>query len=400
VQTRLLLRLPRAKSEDVLLPLLEIFLSRGFNASATIHNQSSLHMALWRGHEKSAFALVRAGADIYQTAPKSLVPEEGDEDVWTSLEACSDMYGNKTAFSLEQAANASAAIAGPRTRRKILRASAGDTSKMAEKALKTAKTLLAAGRSSEAAGAYTEAIEYPVDALEKQDRGIALKNLSTCLTRVGRMEDAVRYARQFCREFPGTPCPFFTLATTIWHRQAMNEKNTNEIVECVEKADRLLGHARGNEPWLMDIRLGEMRAKLRNLKESAKRAQNAGPAVKAAQTAIDEFNKDDMDIAKAAHAISTVWMRDVLAASKAFENVWKNSLSMLIQPTVRNPATFQQLTTAARMKCFLILRSPSNAQACLKNNRLRSPLRATHHTRMYPMQQEKYSPSYALTALR
>jgi hypothetical protein len=34
-------------------------------------------MALNHGHEKSAFALVRAGADIYQTAPKSLVPKEG-----------------------------------------------------------------------------------------------------------------------------------------------------------------------------------------------------------------------------------------------------------------------------------------------------------------------------------
>jgi ankyrin repeat protein len=74
-------------SEDVLLPLLEIFLARGFDASATIHNQSSLHMALNHGHEKSAFALVRAGADIYQTVPKSLAPEEGDEDVWTALEA-------------------------------------------------------------------------------------------------------------------------------------------------------------------------------------------------------------------------------------------------------------------------------------------------------------------------
>jgi hypothetical protein len=82
-------------------------------------------MALYRGHEKSAFALVRA---------KSLAPEEGDEDVWTAFEACRDMYGNQTVFRLEQAAKASAAVAGPRTRRKILRASAGDTSKMAEKA--------------------------------------------------------------------------------------------------------------------------------------------------------------------------------------------------------------------------------------------------------------------------
>jgi ankyrin repeat protein len=94
------------KSEDVLLPLLEIFLARGFDASATIHKQSALHMALYRGHEKCAFALVRAGADIYQTVTKSPAPEEGDEDVWTGLEACRDMYGNKTAFRLEQAANA------------------------------------------------------------------------------------------------------------------------------------------------------------------------------------------------------------------------------------------------------------------------------------------------------
>jgi hypothetical protein len=119
------------------------------------------------------------------------------------------------------------------------------------------------------------------------------------------MEDAVRYARQFCQEFPNNPCAFFTLAAAIWHQEELkNEENTNEIVECVEKADHLLSHAaRDSEPWLMDISLEEMRVKLRHLKENAKRAQSAGPAVKAAQIASDEFNKDDMDIVKAAHAI-------------------------------------------------------------------------------------------------
>jgi hypothetical protein len=82
-----------------------IFLARGFDASATIQKQSSLHMALWRGHEKSAFALVRAGADIYQTVPKSLAPEEGDEDVVTALEACRELLGDKTASLLELAAS-------------------------------------------------------------------------------------------------------------------------------------------------------------------------------------------------------------------------------------------------------------------------------------------------------
>lgn len=78
------------KSPDVLLPILKIFLERGFDASATIHNQSAVHMALWRGHEKSAFALVRAGADIYQTVPKPS-DEGGGEDIWTALEACRDI---------------------------------------------------------------------------------------------------------------------------------------------------------------------------------------------------------------------------------------------------------------------------------------------------------------------
>jgi hypothetical protein len=74
------------------------------------------------GTKKCAFALVRAGADIYQTVTKSTVPGEEEEGVWNALESCRDMYGNKTAFRLEQAANASAVVAGPRTRRKILRA--------------------------------------------------------------------------------------------------------------------------------------------------------------------------------------------------------------------------------------------------------------------------------------
>ena len=149
-------------------------------------------MALWRGHEKSAFALVRAGADIYQTAPKSLVPEEGDEEVWNAIDCCREIYGDQTAHRLEQAANASAAVAGPRTRRKILRASAGDTSKMAAKAIKAAETLIAAGRWEEAKCAYIEALEYPADALDDRDRSIAFNNLSSCLVQTTRMEDAVR----------------------------------------------------------------------------------------------------------------------------------------------------------------------------------------------------------------
>ena len=95
MQSRLLLRLPRAQTVDVLLTILEIFLARGFDASATIHNQSALHMALYRGHEKCAFALVRAGADIYQTAPKSLDPEEGDEEVWNAIDCCREIHGDQ-----------------------------------------------------------------------------------------------------------------------------------------------------------------------------------------------------------------------------------------------------------------------------------------------------------------
>jgi hypothetical protein len=52
---------------------------------------------------------------------------------------------------------------------------------MTLKALKTANTLIAAGWSSHAAGAYIEAIEYPSDALDKQYRGMAFNNLAGCL---------------------------------------------------------------------------------------------------------------------------------------------------------------------------------------------------------------------------
>jgi tetratricopeptide (TPR) repeat protein len=290
------------KSEDVLLPLLEIFLARGFDASATIHNQSSLHMALWRGHVKSAFALVRAGADIYQTSPKSLVPEEGDEEVWNAVDCCLDLHGDQMARRLEQAANASAAVAGPRTRRKILRASAGDTSKMAEKAVKAAETLIAAGRWEEAKCAYIEAIEYPVDALDDRDRSIAFNNLSSCLVHTTRMEEAVRYGRQFCEEFPDNPSSFFALATAIWHQHAISGEHTDEIAECAEKAERLLSRARGNEYWLMDDGLEFMHTRLQQLKNSGVK-QATTPALKAAQTATNEYHKSDGDIIKAAHAI-------------------------------------------------------------------------------------------------
>jgi tetratricopeptide (TPR) repeat protein len=291
------------RSSDVLLPLLEIFLARGFDASATIQKQSSLHMALRRGHKKSAFALVRAGADIYQAAPNALVPEEGDEDVVTALEACRELLGNKTASLLEQAASASAAVAGPRTRRKILRASAGDTSKMAAKAYKTADSLMTAGRWEEAAGAYMEAIEYPADALDQRSRAIVFNNLTTSLVHVGELEEAERYARQFCQEFPDNPSPLFTLASVVWHQQAVSGETADEVAECAKKVERLLSRARGNEPWLMDMSLEDMHARLRILKQSVDTSRNPSPAVKAAQTAMDNFNKANGDIVKAAHAI-------------------------------------------------------------------------------------------------
>jgi tetratricopeptide (TPR) repeat protein len=290
-------------SKDVLLPLLEIFLARGFDASATIHNQSSLHMALRRGHEKCAFALVRAGADIYQTAPNSLMPEEGDTDVCTALEACRAILGDKTADRWEQVASASAAVAGPRTRRKILRASAGNTSKMALKAMKTGNTLVAAGRMAEAADAYIEAIEYPPDALERGDRFRTLGNLPAWLSQASRTEEGLHYAHQFCQEFPDHPLPLVTLGYAFWHQQVLGKGSADEVMECVKKAEHLLNRARGNEPWLKDASLEDMRARLRDLKKSVDGTQNAGPAVEAAQIAMNEYNRDGGDIVKAAHAI-------------------------------------------------------------------------------------------------
>jgi tetratricopeptide (TPR) repeat protein len=174
---------------------------------------------------------------------------------------------------------------------------------MAFKAFKTANTLIAAGRLKKAAGAYIEAIEYPADALDKWDRSIAFNNLPACLSQGSRMEEAMRYARQFCQEFTGNPCAFFTLATTIVHQQALSGEINDEIAECIEKADSLLSRALGNEPWLVDISLEDMRACVLDWKEYLHIPQNGGPAAKAAQSAIDEYNKDDGDIVKAAHAI-------------------------------------------------------------------------------------------------
>jgi hypothetical protein len=52
---------------DVLLPLRDLS-ARG-RTSATIHNQVVNSIRRCAGNEKSAFALVRAGADIYRDSP-------------------------------------------------------------------------------------------------------------------------------------------------------------------------------------------------------------------------------------------------------------------------------------------------------------------------------------------
>jgi hypothetical protein len=111
----------------------------------------------WRGHEKSV-CTVRAGADIYQTVTKSQ-PEEGMR-MFAPLRLAVRCTGTRLHL-LEEAANASAAAVGPRTRRRSC-APLQEIPAKWRKALKTAKTL--PWSVVEAAGAYTEAIEYPVDA--------------------------------------------------------------------------------------------------------------------------------------------------------------------------------------------------------------------------------------------
>jgi hypothetical protein len=117
------------------------------------------------------------------------------------------------------------------------------------------------------------------------------------------MEEAVRYGRQFYQEFPDNPASLFALATAIYHQHAVIGEQTNEIAECAEKAERLLSRARGNEYWLMDSSLESMHTRLSQLKDCTAHLQVTTPALKAAQTAINEYNKSDGDIVKAAHAI-------------------------------------------------------------------------------------------------
>lgn len=120
---------------------------------------------------------------------------------------------------------------------------------------------------------------------------------------MSRIEEAARYARQFCQEFPDNPIAFFTLVAVLGDQQAMSRENTDEIAECAKNVERLLSRAHGNEPWLVDMSLVDMRARLLDLKQCIDSKRDRGPALKAAQNALNEFIKDDGDIAKAAHAI-------------------------------------------------------------------------------------------------
>jgi hypothetical protein len=74
-------------------PLLEISIGRGFRANFSVGTPCGVLCP--HGHEKNAFALVRAGADICQTALTSLALEAVDEGMWTALVACRVIYGNQ-----------------------------------------------------------------------------------------------------------------------------------------------------------------------------------------------------------------------------------------------------------------------------------------------------------------
>ena len=288
--------------EDILLEILDMLLARGFDANGTKHNRSALHMALLQGHEQCAHKLVRAGADIYTTAPRGLPGGEDndDEEPWTALEACRFMYGKKPASRMEEAALAAAAIAGKKTRLKILRnssktSSSNDSVKiLAQKSMETAEQLAQVGRWGAASAAYEEALGYGTVALSKKDRYKALINVSGCLAQSCRPSEAVEHGRRLVTEFPDSPMSHISLATSIMHHgnQMRGVPNPDEASKSCEKAEKLLARCRGNGWWLELSSLEEVRRALEDVKKAIPDKEVLDhPACQAAGIALDNFNR-------------------------------------------------------------------------------------------------------------
>lgn len=285
---------------DALYPLLEHLLTRGFDPNATMCGVSALHIALRNAHYGCAFALTRAGANINAVHP----------DGKTCLKAAELIYGESFARELKEASVVAMAVADPKRRRDLLRSQGEDgAKKLAKRAMNAGSSFIKASRWREAAGAYSEAAAYGDTALPMRERFECLRNMSECFLQVERGLKSEEVARQLLKEFPDVPLALIAVGEAMSHPSCgklspQQLKEVDKLANDALKAEKFSD----NKEWWRTLEGNRssnsslIRAlKLKGLVEGRSKEQN--PAVKVANTALDEYFTPGGSIEKAAFAI-------------------------------------------------------------------------------------------------
>lgn len=287
---------------DSLLPLLDLLISRGFDTNATecgIGGSSVLHVALRNAHYSCALSLARSGANVNAHLNSS--------DAKTALRVADAIYGDAFARELREAGVIAMAVADPTRRRDLLRADKGKGGKsvtmLARRAANAGRSFIGASRWREAAGAFMEASSYG-PCLPEQERFECLKNTAECFLRVERGQKSEEVARQLVKEFSRVPVAMVALGEAISHPSCgkLTPRHLKEIETLADEALKIEKKSDGKEWWMkLDLSAAMRALKLKELVKGRTSEQN--PAVKVANTALDEYFTTGGSIEKAAFAI-------------------------------------------------------------------------------------------------
>ncbi|EJK46806.1 hypothetical protein THAOC_34510 [Thalassiosira oceanica] len=288
-------------ARDALYPLLEHLLTRGFDPNAQMDGVSALHIALRNAHYGCAFALTRAGANI-----NTVHPDDGK----TAHATAGIIYGESFARELREASVVAMAVADPTRRRDLLRSQGEDGArKLAKRALNAGHSFIRASRWREAAGAYSEAAAYGPTALPERERFECLKNMSECFLQVERGLKSEEVARQLLKEFPKNPLAMISVGEALSHPSCgkLSTEQLSEVNRFADEALKLEKKSNGKEWWRqLETSNRSNSALLRALKLKGLvegRTKEQCPAVKVANTALDEYFTVGGSIEKSAFAI-------------------------------------------------------------------------------------------------
>lgn len=242
------------------------------------------------------------------------VNEPHREDGKTSLQAAELIFGDVFARELREASVVALAVADPTRRRDMLRTADG-AKKLAKRAMNAGHSFIKASRWREAAGAYTEAALYGPDSLGKVERFECLRNMSECYLQVERGLKAEEVARTLVQEFPKVSLAMVVLGEAISHPSSgkMTEDQWKQISKLTEDALNLEEKSDGKEWWRpLEPKSNTTLFRILKLKGLAEgRTKENNPAVKFANTALDEYFTVGGSIEKAAFAIELALKPDL-----------------------------------------------------------------------------------------